>query len=244
MERSLNDRFRMRRAQGGFVRRGWFRRVSKEIFSENYLTEPLTNFRFSNSWFRGFLSWHRISLGLVTNKSCQLPSDFGAGILNWMRSNRRNSQIRPDNQRGLGDAVSTIVRYQLANIVNMDQTLLHFEYLAGQTYNSIGDRTIWVQGNQSGWDKRQGTVQLTVFADGIPHVKPLVFFRGQGIGGGVVKERKSYDPRIIVKGNEKGICECRELSSVYRRAANTCSQKSARTSDRSSFCCSQNTRSA
>jgi len=46
-------------------------------------------------------------------------------------------------------------------------------------------------------------VQLTVFADSIPHVKPLVFFRGQGIGEEVVKEKESYDPRIIVKFNAK-----------------------------------------
>ena len=32
MERELYDQFQVRRAGGGFVRRGWFRRVSKEIF--------------------------------------------------------------------------------------------------------------------------------------------------------------------------------------------------------------------
>lgn len=203
MERKLYDRFRIRRAMGGFVRRGWFRRVSKELFIETYPTEPLTNFCFSNGWFRGFLSHHRISLRLVTNKSSQLPSDFGEAILNWMRYNRRNSQIRTDDERGLGDEPATIGRYRLSNIINMDQTPLPFEYLEGQTYNTIGDRTIWVQGSQSGWDKRQGTVQLTVFADAIPRVKPLVFFRGQGIGGGVVKEMESYDPRVVVKFNMK-----------------------------------------
>ena len=83
-------------------------------------------------------------LHLVTNKSSQLPSDFGAAILNWMQFNCRNSQIRPDDERGLGGAVSTIGQYQLSNIVNMDLTPLPFKYLAGQTYNSIGDRTIWL----------------------------------------------------------------------------------------------------
>ena len=85
----------------------------------------------------------------------------------------------------------------------MDQTPLPFEYLEGQTYNNIGDRTIWVQGSQSGWDKRQGTIQLTVFADAIPRVKPLVFFRGQGLGPSVIKEKKEYDPRVVVKFNPK-----------------------------------------
>ena len=33
---------------------------------------------------------------------------------------------------------------------------------------------------QSGLDKRQCTVQLTVFADGEPRVKPLLIFKGLG----------------------------------------------------------------
>ena len=45
--------------------------------------------------------------------------------------------------------------------------------------------------------------QLTVFADAVPRVKPLVFFRGMRIGGGVVKEMESYDPRVVVKFNMK-----------------------------------------
>ena len=137
MERKLYDRFRILRAMGGFVRRGWFRRVSKEIFIETYPTEPLTSFHFSNGWFRGFLSHHHISLRIVTNKSCQLPSDFGEAILNWMRYNGRNSQIRSDDERGLGDVPATIGLYLLSNIVNMDQTPLPFQYLEGQTYNTI-----------------------------------------------------------------------------------------------------------
>ena len=36
------------------------------------------------------------------------------------------------------------------------------------------------QYGSSGLDKRQCTVQLTLFADGVPWVKPLVIFRGTG----------------------------------------------------------------
>ena len=36
------------------------------------------------------------------------------------------------------------------------------------------------RGGASGLDKRQWTVQLTVFADGEPRVKPLLIFRGLG----------------------------------------------------------------
>ena len=43
-----------------------------------------------------------------------------------------------------------------------------------------GSKTVWVQGGISSLNKRQCTVQLTVFADGVPCVKPLVIFRGTG----------------------------------------------------------------
>ena len=35
--------------------------------------------------------------------------------------------------------------------------------------------------SQSGLDKQQCTMQLTVFLDGIPHIRPLLIFHGQGL---------------------------------------------------------------
>ena len=35
LERELYEKFRYRRASGGIVRRGWFRRVSKELFLQH-----------------------------------------------------------------------------------------------------------------------------------------------------------------------------------------------------------------
>ena len=62
----------------------------------------------------------------------------------------------------------------------MDQTPLPFCFTNGSTYADTWDQTILVCGGQSGLDKRQCTVQLTLFADGEPHVKPLLIFRGEG----------------------------------------------------------------
>ena len=152
-----------------------------------------------------------ISLRFITNKASQLPADFADAILNWAPFNRRNSQLRPEDSQELDDLPTPIGRYQLSNISNMDQTPLPFEYLEGQTYNKIGKKTIWAQSSHSGWDKRQGTIQLTVFADGIPRVKPLIFFRGQGIGPTVVKEMESYDPRVVVKFNAKAYANAENL---------------------------------
>ena len=211
LERELYDQFRMRRASGRIVRRGWFRRISNEIFKKVYPTEPLTSFRFSNRWFRSFLSWHDISLRFITNKASQLKADFADAFWNWVRFNQWNSQLRPEEEQESGDQSALIGRYRLSNISNMDQTPLLFEYLEGQTYNKIGEKTIWAQSSQSGWDKRQRTIQLTMFADGVPWVKSLIFFQGQGIGPTVVKEKEEYDPRVVVRFNAKSLCQCRKL---------------------------------
>jgi len=204
MEGTLYDLFRHRRAEGKVVRRSWFQHNAKQIYTQTYTTPDISEFRFFHGWFRGFLSWHKITLGAITNKASQLPSDYLATIIGWMRFNQRNSQQREANEIFQSDEEAEIGRYRLSNICNMDQTPIPFEYLDGRTYNQQGDKTIWVQrSKQSGWDKRQATIQLTIFADGISRVKSLVFFRGQGIGASIQAEKQRYDPRVVVKFNAK-----------------------------------------
>jgi hypothetical protein len=60
----------------------------------------------------------------------------------------------------------------------MDQTPLPFELNTGKTYAKMGSKTVWVKEQRSGWNKRQATLQLTLHADGLPHTKPLLMFRG------------------------------------------------------------------
>jgi len=179
----------------------WFRKASKGLFAKLYPERDPKEFRCSYGWFRNFLTWHQISLRSVTNIASKLPRDFGDSILTWMRYNRRNSQLREGDQQRLSNYERAVGRYHLQNICNMDQTPLPFEYLEGQTYNAIRDKTIWLQSTRSGWDKRQGTIQLTIFADGIPRVALLIFFRGKGIGPSILTEQKLYDPRVVVKFN-------------------------------------------
>ena len=62
----------------------------------------------------------------------------------------------------------------------MNQTPLPFSFASGEIYAETGLRTVWVQGGASGMEKRQCTVQLTIFADGEPRVKPLLIFKGTG----------------------------------------------------------------
>ena len=70
--------------------------------------------------------------------------------------------------------------FSLADIANMDQTPLPFVMDDGKTYNQTGSKEIWCASGSSGLEKRQCTVQLTIFADGVSRVRPLVIFRGKG----------------------------------------------------------------
>ena len=45
----------------------------------------------------------------------------------------------------------------------------------GKTYNQTGLKEIWCASG-SGLKKRQCTVQLTIFEDGVSRVRPLVIF--------------------------------------------------------------------
>ena len=58
----------------------------------------------------------------------------------------------------------------------------------------------------SGLDKRQATVQLTVFGDGVPRVKPLVVFKGKGLR--ILKAvKEKWDTRVHVKFQPSAWCD-------------------------------------
>ena len=63
----------------------------------------------------------------------------------------------------------------------MDQTPLEFCFnTKGATYAKMGKKTVRTRTSGSGHEKRQCTVQLTVFADGEPKVKQSLIFKGSG----------------------------------------------------------------
>jgi len=64
-------------------------------------------------------------------------------------------------------------------------------------------------------DKRQCTVQLTLFADGIPRVKPLVIFRGTGKRI-ALRERLKYDKRVGVRFQKKAWCDEKVMTDWVR----------------------------
>lgn len=141
----------------------------------------ITGFKFSNRWFTGFLSRHQISLRCKTKRAQQSPVQLHSAVQSWLQFNRRHTIIRPDSDCGIprGPAVKTVGRFKLSEIANMDQTPLPFEFNTGKTYAQKGSKTVWVKEQRSGWNKRQATLQLTLHADGKPHTKPLLMFKGQ-----------------------------------------------------------------
>ena len=63
--------------------------------------------------------------------------------------------------------VPYVGRFKLSEIANMDQTPIAFEFLSGKTYDFKGLKTVWLKEAKSGWDQRQATLQLCVFANRI-----------------------------------------------------------------------------
>ena len=179
LEDKLYIEFIERRKAGRIVKQEWFRIQSTFLFRSIYPNVNAAIFFFSNRWFRGFLGRHRISLRSITKTAQKLPEDYRILVINWLRFNRRNSQPRAacfwevSLQHPVG-------RYELSNICNLDETPIPYEFLDGKTYNPIGEKTIWAKESKSGWGKRQASLVLCIFGDGIPRIPPMIIFHGTG----------------------------------------------------------------
>jgi hypothetical protein len=75
--------------------------------------------------------------------------------------------------------------------------------LSGRTYDNKGAKSVWIKEQRSGWDRRQATLQVCVFADGIMRVRPLLIFHGNPVGDSRRRaEEKLYDKGVCVAFNE------------------------------------------
>ena len=66
-------------------------------------------------------------------------------------------------------------KFEAPDLANMDQTPLLFVLDDGKTFDKKGMKEVSAQSEQLGLDKRQATVQLTVFADKADRVRPTDF---------------------------------------------------------------------
>ena len=199
MEDKLYEEYRSLQQQGVKVKGWWFKTRVKQLLQKTQVeSEAESQFKFSNAWFSGFKRRYKISLRRPTNKAQHIPTDKRELIRKFHRKICQEAAVGPQIGK-LGQFTST-------SMANVDQTPLPFTFTNGSTYETKGAKTVWVQGGSSGLDKRQCTVQLTLFANGVPRVKPLVIFRGTGKRI-TLRERLSDDRCVGVTFQENAWCD-------------------------------------
>lgn len=60
--------------------------------------------------------------------------------------------------------------------------------------------TFWVKESWNGWDKRQSSLVLCIFVDGLNCIPPIIMFHGKSIV--LSKELSKYNTGVIVKFNK------------------------------------------
>ena len=65
-----------------------------------------------------------------------------------------------------GDSNETVGHYLLNSICNMDETLLPFEFLDGQTNADKSSHSLQLKASNSEWNTRQATLVLMIFGSG------------------------------------------------------------------------------
>lgn len=189
MEKELFDIFLQQRQKGRLVRRGWFRRSARRLFKQYYGSDNIDMFVFSIGWFMGFQRRWGISCRALTKKAQHLPEEYRRLVINWLRFNRRHCSEQ---------------QFPLNRILNIDEIPIPFEYFEGKTYDLKGSHTISARTHRSGWDKRQATLILYIFADGVgSRIKPKIIFHGvSGSGNRILgKEKHLYHPEVTIEFN-------------------------------------------
>lgn len=195
VEAKLLEEFEELRRKGLKVKHWWFRTRAKQLMEKLH---PEADFKFSPGWFDRFKERAGISLRRSTNVSQHKPSDLEVKIRQFHLNIRRVASQ--------GENVGPLGQFKLSTIANVDQTPLPFTFNGGEGYDTTGATTVWHRGASSGLEKRQCSVQLTIFADGVSRVKPLVIFRGKGLRISQAKTR-AYDHRVVVKFQINAWCD-------------------------------------
>ena len=189
LEKELYKQFLEMRTIGKRVKRWWFNSKAKHIMQEIY-PDSVDEFKMSNRWFTGFCRRNNISLRRKTHAAQKTPEELRQSIKDF------HSSIIRERKRGT---------YKLKDLANMDQTPLPFVLDDNKTYEKKGSKEVWLASGASGLEKRQCTVQMTVFADGST-LPPLIIFRGKGIRISA-DERNNWDRRVKVTFQPKAWCD-------------------------------------
>lgn len=228
MERRLVVEFDIAREHGRKVDFKWVIRHAQKIYSEMYpqriirsptdVKNRYLGFKFSPGWYRGWKARNNLTLRTGTKRAQKAPEELLPTIQKWLQYNRRMMVVREGSEVGLAPTlindipVPTVGRFKLSEIANMDQSPLCFEFLKGKTLNRKGARTVRLKGVRSGWDKRMCTLQICIFADGVPRIKPLLMFKGSGkMNRNLREEYTQYDTRVKVVFNSKAYANTSNL---------------------------------
>ena len=151
LEKELYCKYKKLRKQGFKVKGFGFWARAKQLLQRMH---PDAIFQFSDAWFDGFKTRHKISLRRPTNTSQKPAADKREAVQQFHRAIRRVAdEDRPTRPVG---------HFALKQIANVDQTPLPFSFTSGGTYADTGDKTVWVRGGASGLDKQQCTAQIAL----------------------------------------------------------------------------------
>ena len=189
MEKELHAKFVDMRKEGKRVKRWWFNSKAREILKEKHPQEA-SSFNYSNRWFQAFRRRYRVSLRRKTHAAQKSPAALRSAIENF------HAKLLRERKRG---------NYALKDLGNMDQTPLPFVMDDNRTYEKTGASEVWIASGQSGLEKRQCTVHLTIFADGSA-LPALLIFRGKGLRINPA-EKKQWDRRVKVVFQPKAWCD-------------------------------------
>ncbi|POM81020.1 Hypothetical protein PHPALM_1068 [Phytophthora palmivora] len=103
--------------------------IDRDVFSASY------------SWRRRFMSRYKLSIRARTRHGQTTPDDAAAA-----------------REKFMGEVRAAILKHNISNMFNADQTAVFFEYLPRTTIPERGQKTVWVK--CSGKDKERATVML------------------------------------------------------------------------------------
>ena len=208
MEDNLHSEFLQLRQDGRKVKRR-----AKQLMADLY--PDVKDFKHSDQWFKGFRTRKNVTLCKRTHAARHAPPSLRGALSKF---------------HGKLFRVRRCGKFELSDITNMAQTPLPFVLDDAKTYNEKGEKEIRCATAASGLDKRQCTVQLTIFADAKPRVRPTIIIRGQGKRISKT-EKDAWDPRVCVMFQEKTWCDKaimkvwvdREWSNTFTNPHNPCS---------------------
>ena len=142
IEEELYHEYKNLRKQSLKVKGLCFKTHGKQLLMQMRLN---ASFLFSNSWFDGFKTLHRICMRQWTHVAQKPPSDKKEALQHFHRTIRKVAEEPRPTQ--------TIGCFIPSQIANMDQTPLPFCFMDGETYADTGDKTVWVRSGASGFEK-------------------------------------------------------------------------------------------